>query len=48
MKTKIFDTATLAGIRRAEAFKRKMENEFDKVAVIPIGLDRVQITGRNR
>jgi len=45
--TKIFDTSTIEGLKAAERFKARLENMCQSVNVYAIGLDRVQIVGRN-
>jgi hypothetical protein len=47
MESKVFDTSTIAGIRQAESFKRRLEKKFDKVVTVPVGLSRVRIEGRS-
>lgn len=41
--TKIFDVSTIQGIRTAERFKDRMNDEFDSVSVYSLGFNRVQI-----
>ncbi len=45
-KTKLFDTSTLQGLRSAERFKARLDNDGFSVTTKPVGLTRVQITGR--
>lgn len=47
MKTKVFDLRTIEGLRKAEQYKRRLENVNNRVIVISIGLDRVSIHGEN-
>lgn len=44
MKSKTFDTSTLAGLKRAERYKARLENQFNKVTVTAVGLNRVNIS----
>lgn len=46
MESKIFDTSTEKGLKSAEQYKAKLENKYDKVTTIPIGLNRVRIEGK--
>lgn len=43
MKSRTFDTSTLAGIKSAERYKTQLEGQFDKVTVTILGLDKVKI-----
>ena len=47
MDRKIFDTNTIQVLKAAETHKANLENKYDRVSVIPIGLDRVRIEGKN-
>ena len=46
MQSKTFDTSTIQGLKTAERFKVKLENQYDKVIVTAIGFNRVRIEGR--
>jgi hypothetical protein len=48
MQSKTFDTSTIQGLKAAERFKAKLENQYDKVIVTAIGFNRVRIEGRAR
>jgi hypothetical protein len=43
MKARVFDTSTIDGLKAAERYKTALENKYDKVITMPIGLNRVQI-----
>lgn len=45
MKSKVFDTSTVQGIRSAERYKALLNNKFESVNVYALGLFRVQIVG---
>ena len=44
-ETKTFDTSTLKGLKQAERYQQRLYNKYDKVTVVPAGLERVRITG---
>jgi hypothetical protein len=46
-ESKIFDTSSVQGLRQAERYKTKLENKYDKVTTVSLGLNRVRIEGRN-
>jgi len=48
MQSKAFDTSTIQGLKAAERFKAKLENQYDKVIVTTIGFNRVRIEGRTK
>lgn len=48
VERKTFDLRTVREIKRAESYKRRLENKYDRVIVVPIGLDRISIEGRKR
>jgi len=43
--SKTFDTNTVRGLQAAERFKQRLENKYDKVNTVAVGLDRVRIEG---
>jgi hypothetical protein len=45
--TRDFDVSHLKGLKQAERYKSHLENKFDRVTVVTVGLDRVRITGVN-
>ncbi len=48
MKTrisKIFDTSTIEGLKAAERFKARLNDQYESVSVYAIGFYRVQIVG---
>ena len=46
MESKIFDTSTIKGLKQAERFKARLENKYDRVTTIPVGLTRVRVEGK--
>ena len=42
---KTFDTSTLKGIQSAERYKARLNNQYVRVTVTPLGLTSVRITG---
>lgn len=44
---KNFDVSYAKGIENAERYKRKLENNYDRVRVVNAGVDRVKIIGTN-
>ncbi len=47
MQSKTFDTSTLKGLKSAERFKARMENQYENVTTVTKGLFGVVITGSN-
>jgi len=45
--SKVFDTSTLKGLRAAERYQAALYSKFDKVTVVPVGLNRVRVSGQN-
>lgn len=42
---KVFDTRTLAGLKAAERFKAMLESKGYRLTVVPVGLNRVMVSG---
>ena len=48
VEEQVFDTSTLKGLSQAERYKAKLNDKYVRVAVIPVGLNRVRIVGAVR
>src|SRR5690348_2999129 len=44
-ESKIFDTSTVEGIGKADQYKNRLNNKYNKVAVTVLGWNRVRIEG---
>ncbi len=44
--SKVFDTRTEAGLKAAERYKTLLNNQYESVEVLTLGLTRIQISGR--
>lgn len=42
---KIFNIDNLKGLKAAERYKSRMNNQYDKVTVTSIGFDRIMVEG---
>jgi hypothetical protein len=45
-ESKTFDTSDLKGLKAAELYQQRLYGKYDSVTVVPVGLNRVRITGR--
>lgn len=45
-ESKVFDISTSSGLRAAEKYKEELYEKYANVTTVPIGLDKVKITGR--
>ena len=46
--SKTFDTGTLAGLKAAERYQQRLYGKYKSVSVVPVGLNRVRITGKGK
>ena len=46
MQSRTFDTSTIEGLKQAERYQQRLYAKFDKVVVIPVGLNRIKIYGQ--
>jgi hypothetical protein len=46
-ETKRFDTSTIDGLKAAERYQWRLYSKYNNVTVATLGLNRVEITGRN-